>query len=216
MGQLATRHLHHLVGVLQAEHGRACQGWQGEWEVERGDPDRKLRSPVGSQIGHRSLNPGKLGTPGRGLTAKALRERVGKQYKGTQRTRKAVHGECSVELAKWTFLVISLCREPDEAKVSATGRDAASLTQSRGVRRETPGSSTDLQAQARGDKSLSEKREAREGVYRVVLRDPRDRVRAALPEPQSPAVELHTRRDHTWMRRHHERTDKLSRCVLFA
>jgi hypothetical protein len=46
---------------------------------------------------------------------------VGKQYKGTQRTRKAVHGECSVELAKWTFLVISLCREPYEAKVSRTG-----------------------------------------------------------------------------------------------
>ncbi len=53
--------------------------------------------------------------------AKALRERVGKQYKGTQRTRKAVHGECSVELAKWTFPIISLAREPYEAKVSRTG-----------------------------------------------------------------------------------------------
>jgi hypothetical protein len=53
--------------------------------------------------------------------AKALRERVEKQYKGTQRTRKAVHGECTVELAKWTFLVRSLCREPYEAKVSRTG-----------------------------------------------------------------------------------------------
>jgi hypothetical protein len=53
--------------------------------------------------------------------AKALRERVEKQYTGTQRTRKAVHGECTVELAKWTFLIISLCREPYEAKVSRTG-----------------------------------------------------------------------------------------------
>src|SRR5882724_3720912 len=53
--------------------------------------------------------------------AKALRERVGKQYKGTQRTRKAVHGECSVELAKWTFPIISFSREPYEAKVSRTG-----------------------------------------------------------------------------------------------
>jgi hypothetical protein len=35
--------------------------------------------------------------------AKDLRQRVGKHYKGTQRTRKAVHGNCSVELAKWTF-----------------------------------------------------------------------------------------------------------------
>src|SRR2546425_4756127 len=72
-------------------------------------------------MGHSSLNPGKLGTPGRGLTAKAPRERVGKQYTGTQRTRKAVHGECAVELAKWTFPIISLCREPYEAKVSRTG-----------------------------------------------------------------------------------------------
>ena len=53
--------------------------------------------------------------------AKALRERVGKQYTGTQRTRKAVHGECTVELAKWTFPIRSLCREPYEAKVSRTG-----------------------------------------------------------------------------------------------
>src|SRR5215510_7970469 len=53
--------------------------------------------------------------------AKALRERVGKQYTGTQRTRKAVHGECTVELAKWTSPIISLCREPYEAKVSRTG-----------------------------------------------------------------------------------------------
>ena len=63
---------------------------------------------------------------------------------------------------------------------------------------------------------MSEKRETREGVYRLVLRDPRDKVRAALPESQSPAVELHTRRDHAWLRRHHERAVKVSRCVLFA
>jgi|SRR6516162_3278344 hypothetical protein len=53
--------------------------------------------------------------------AKGLRERVEKQYTGTQRTRNAVHGECTVELAKWTFLIISLCREPYEVKVSRTG-----------------------------------------------------------------------------------------------
>ena len=53
--------------------------------------------------------------------AKGLRERVGKQYTGTQRTRKAVHGEGTVELAKWTLPIISLCREPYEAKVSRTG-----------------------------------------------------------------------------------------------
>ena len=50
-----------------------------------------------------------------------LRARVGKQYKGTQRTRNAVHGEGTVELAKWTLPIISLAREPYEAKVSRTG-----------------------------------------------------------------------------------------------
>ena len=53
--------------------------------------------------------------------AKALRERGEKRYKGTQRTRKAVHGECSVELAKWTCPIISFSREPYEAKVSRPG-----------------------------------------------------------------------------------------------
>src|SRR5215831_1806792 len=47
--------------------------------------------------------------------AKDLREKVGKQYKGTRRTRQAVHGECSVELAKWTFpVIVSFSREPCE------------------------------------------------------------------------------------------------------
>jgi hypothetical protein len=72
-------------------------------------------------MGHSSRSAGKPCTPGCRLKAKALRERVGKQYKGTQRTRKAVHGECAVELAKWTFPIISFSREPYEAKVSRTG-----------------------------------------------------------------------------------------------
>ena len=49
--------------------------------------------------------------------AKGLREKVGKQYTGTQRTRKAVHGECTVELAKWTFpIIVSFSREPYEVE----------------------------------------------------------------------------------------------------
>jgi hypothetical protein len=44
--------------------------------------------------------------------AKALRERVGKQDQGPQRTRQAVHGACPVELAQWTLPIISLAREP--------------------------------------------------------------------------------------------------------
>ena len=115
----------------------------------------------------------------------------------------------------FTFLSMGT-GEPDTSKVCAAGRGAASLTQSRGVRRETPGSSTYLRAKAGGDKSMSEKRESLEGVYSAVPQDPRDMVKAGLPESQSPVVELYTRRDHAWLRRHHERADKLSRCVLFA
>ena len=77
-----------------------------------------------------------------------------------------------------------IAEEPGEGKLCAAGRGAASLTESRGVRRETPGSSTYLKAKARGDKSLSEKQGTWEGVYGVALRDPRDRVRAVLPKPQ--------------------------------
>src|SRR4029434_1927435 len=86
--------------------------------------------------------------------------------------------------------------ELDEGKVCAAGRGAESLTESRGVRRETLGSSTYLKAKAQGDKSMSEKQGTWEGVYDVALRDPCDMVKATLPEPQSPAVEPHTHRYH--------------------
>src|SRR2546421_5113333 len=86
--------------------------------------------------------------------------------------------------------------ELDEGKLCAAGRGAESLTQSRGVRRETPGSSTYLRAKAGGDKSMSEKRESLEGVYDAVPQDPRDMVKATLPESQSPVVEPHTHRYH--------------------
>src|SRR2546422_7697526 len=91
---------------------------------------------------------------------------------------------------------ISFSGEPCAMKVCAAGRGAESLTQSRGVRRETPGSSTYLRAKAGGDKSMSEKRESLEGVYGAVPQDPRDMVKATLPESQSPVVEPHTHRYH--------------------
>jgi hypothetical protein len=51
-------------------------------------------------MGHSSRSPGKLGTPGRGLMAKA--PSLWKDgTKGTQRTRKLSTGECTVELEKW-------------------------------------------------------------------------------------------------------------------
>jgi hypothetical protein len=50
-----------------------------------------------------------------------------------------------------------------------------------------------LKAKARGDNSMSEKRESPEGVYGAVLQDLRDTAKAGLPEAQFPAVEPHTR-----------------------
>ncbi len=85
---------------------------------------------------------------------------------------------------------------PDAVQACAAGRGAASLTPSRGVRSETPGSSTHLQAKARGDTSRSAKPGTREGVDGVALRDPCDTVPATRPAPPSPAVQPHTHRDH--------------------
>ena len=51
----------------------------------------------------------------------------------------------------------------------------------------------DLKAKAGGEKSMSEKRGSLEGAEGAVPQDPRDRAKAASPEPQSPAVQPHTR-----------------------
>jgi hypothetical protein len=51
-----------------------------------------------------------------------------------------------------------------------------------------------LTAKARGEKSMPEKRGMLEDAKGVAPQGPRDRAKAGLPEPQSPAVEMHTRR----------------------
>ena len=38
MGPPVTRHLPHSVCGIHTEHGRLCEGCQGEWEVGKGDP----------------------------------------------------------------------------------------------------------------------------------------------------------------------------------
>ena len=51
-----------------------------------------------------------------------------------------------------------------------------------------------LTAKARGEKSMPEKRGPLEDAKGAAPQGPRDRAKAGLPEPQSPAVEMHTRR----------------------
>jgi len=115
--------------------------------------------------------------------AKALRERVGQQYKGTQRTRKAVHGECTVELAKWTLPIISLCREPYEAKVCAVSRtDGIATRGGRSSGPMTPRRTIYLDPKGRGDKSMLVKRGTVEDVYAVVLQRLSDMAKTGLSE----------------------------------
>ena len=53
-----------------------------------------------------------------------------------------------------------------------------------------------LDPKGRGNNSMVGKREMSEDVYGMVLQRLRERVRAGLPKPQCPVVELHTRWEH--------------------
>ena len=48
-----------------------------------------------------------------------------------------------------------------------------------------------LKAKAGGEKSMPEKREVLEDAEGAVPQGPHDKAKAGLPEPQSPAVEMH-------------------------
>ena len=63
---------------------------------------------------------------------------------------------------------------------------------------------------------MSEKRETLEDAEGVVLQDPCDRVKAILPESQSPGVEDHTHRYSVYERCWPERTVIVSRFVPSA
>jgi len=77
----------------------------------------------------------------------------------------------------------------------------------------TPRRTTDLDPKGRGDKSMLVKRGIAEDVYVVALQRLSDRVKAGLPEPQSPGVEPHTRREHIRYRRPQEPGVRLSPVV---
>jgi len=69
---------------------------------------------------------------------------------------------------------------------------ARSPSQKEGVRKiRTSGLTADLKAKANGDSSMPLKREVSEDVYDTDPQDPRDMVRAILPEPQSPAMKAY-------------------------
>ena len=53
MGPPVTRHLQHSVCVCHNEYGRLLEGWEGEWEGGKGDPNETPRPSrrVGGGIG---------------------------------------------------------------------------------------------------------------------------------------------------------------------
>ena len=74
----------------------------------------------------------------------------------------------------------------------------------------TSGSTAYSRSKDQQDSSMPSKQEPSEDVDDVVLQDPRDRARAALPEPQTPARELHLPRSQRLQRGHRYTTDQLS------
>ena len=85
--------------------------------------------------------------------------------------------------------------EPDAIKVCAVSRtDGIATRGGRSSGLMTPRRTTHLDPKGRGDKSMVGKRGAAEDVYAVVLQRLSDKAKTGLFEPQSPAVEWHTRR----------------------
>ena len=70
-------------------------------------------------------------------------------------------------------------------------------------------------AKALWDHSMVEKHEASEHARLVVVQDPRDTVKAGLPEPQSPGMEVHIHRHGMYGRCPWNRTVSLSSSELF-
>jgi hypothetical protein len=103
--------------VNTGEPGREVQ----EGGQEASESPTQRRRPPGRPRGPRSLTPGKLGTPGRGRTAQALRERVGQRDQGTQRTRTLTTVKVPWSWRHGSCLSTSLAREPDAANVSRPG-----------------------------------------------------------------------------------------------
>ena len=67
--------------------------------------------------------------------------------------------------------------------------------QSGETRRNVSGSSALPKAKAVGNNSMAEKQEVSEDAEGTVLQDSRDKVKAGLPESQSPGVQRHTHDD---------------------
>src|SRR3954452_11787931 len=80
----------------------------------------------------------------------------------------------------------------------------------RGLEDMTPGPTAYLAAKAKGDRSMPSKRERSEDADDPVPQGPRDTVRTALFEPQSPAMQAYIPRHSVLRRGHHDRATRTS------
>ena len=78
------------------------------------------------------------------------------------------------------------------------------------------GHRVNLKAKAGGEKSMPEKRGPLEDAKGDAPQGPRDRAKAGLPEPQSPAVEPHTRCHGVSGQRLQGQVDRLARLATSA
>ena len=97
------------------------------------------------------------------------------------------------------------CAASPSDEILAAGR--------RGSEDMTSGSTAYSRSKDQQDSSMPSKQEPSEDVYDVVLRGPRDRARAALPEPQTPAREEHLPRLQRLQRGHQHPMESLSPSV---
>ena len=99
-GQPATRHRQHVVCVLLIAHGTLSQGCTGRWAVGRGAHALpKDHGPGRGAAGAEESERGKAAYPR--IRTEGEAPSLRKDWtRGSRRTRKAVHGACSVEPMK--------------------------------------------------------------------------------------------------------------------
>jgi len=103
--------------------------------------------------------------------------------------------ECASRLEALESRVLGKrCAASPSDEIPAAGR--------RGSEDMTSGSTAYSRSKDQQDSSMPSKQEPSEDVYDVVLQDPCDRARAALPEPQTPARESHLPRLQRLQRGH--------------
>jgi hypothetical protein len=127
----------------------------------------------------------------------------------TSTTTRQRPGDCGSIARLWNTVVDT--GEPDGRKrCAASPSDEIPAAGRRGSEGMTSGSTAYSRSKDQQDSSMPSKQEPSEDVDDVVLQGPRERARAALPEPQTPAREEHLPRLQRLQRGHRYTADHVS------